>query len=186
MTLPSTSRSQLNLLLRSALKHSAGDERGSNLVETAISMVVMFMLLFGVIEAGWAVYSFHFVANAAHDATRYAVVRGNSWGTNCDVTGQAAGSGYASSRCLAVPADIANYVASLDFPGVNIAASNVCVEYFSAPPASTSTSCSGNSSPNAPGDIVQVTITYPFTLTIPGLPQYSVNLSSTSQSVIAQ
>ena len=167
------------------MRRSTRDEQGSNLVETAVSMLVLLMLMFGVIEASLAVYSFESVANAARDATRYAIVRGGSWSATCDGTGQA-GSGYSSSRCQASPADIANYIANRDFPGVNIAASNVCVEYFSSVPSSTSTACSANSSPNSPGDIVQVTITYPFTLTIPGLAAYSLNLSSTSQSVIAQ
>jgi Flp pilus assembly protein TadG len=185
LTLLSTSRSQLKLLLLSALKNSARDERGSALFEAGISMLVLLMLMFGVIEASLAVYSFHFVANAAHEATRYATVRGGSWTATCDGTGTA-GSGYGASMCQASPADIENYVATRNFPGVNITTSDVCVEYFSSVPSSVSTTCSANSSPNAAGDIVQVTVTYPFTLHVPGLPAYTVNLSSTSQSVIAQ
>lgn len=171
--------------MRAFFKRLVRNERGATLVETALSMMTLLMLIFAVIESSWAVYSFHFVANAAHEATRYAMVRGASWPTACDGTGSA-GSGYGSSMCQASPTDIANYVANRDFPGVNIAASNVCVEYFAAVPSSASTTCSGNSSPNAPGDIVQVTVTFPYTMTIPLLPNYTLNFSSTSQMAIAQ
>ena len=185
MILPGTSRSQFNLLLLSALKCPVRDERGATLVETAISMMTLLMLIFSVIEASLMVYSFHFVANAAHEATRYAIVRGSSWAATCDGTGSA-GSGYGSSMCTASPTDIANYVANRNFAGVNIAASNVCVEYFSSVPSSASATCTASSSPNGPGDIVQVTITYPFTLAVPLLPGYTINLTSTSQMAIAQ
>ena len=149
-------------------------------------MLLLLTLMFGVIETSMAVYSFHFVANAAHEATRYAIVRGSSWNpTTCDGTGSA-GSGYGSAQCQASAADIQNFVATRNFPGVNITAGDVCVEYFSAVPSSVSTSCTSNSTPNAPGDIVQVTVTYPFTFNVPGFPAYTVSLSSTSQSVIAQ
>lgn len=151
-------------------------------------MLVMLSLVFGVIELCWGVYSFHYLGNAAHEAARYAIVRGGSWTTSCDGTGSA-GSGYGSSQCQASSNDIANYVASRNFPGVNVTASDVCVEYFSSVPSSTSTSCSASSGSgvtNSPGDIVQVTIHYPFAINVPGLPAYTWNLSSTSQMVIAQ
>lgn len=165
-----------------------GNEEGSELVETAISMTVMLMLIFGVIETCWGVYGLHYVANVAHEAARYAIVRGGSWGTNCDPSGSA-GSGYGSSMCTASTKDVGNYVANRNFPGLNITASDVCVEYFSSVPSSASTSCTastGSALSNSPGDIVQVTVTYPFTFTVPFLPTYTWNLASTSQMVIAQ
>jgi Flp pilus assembly protein TadG len=148
-------------------------------------MLALLMLIFIVFESCMMVYSFHFVSNAAHEATRYAIVRGSSWTTDCDANGSA-GSGWGSSQCVASPSDIANYVAGMNFPGINVVASNVCVEYFSAVPASKSGTCSANSSPNSPGDLVQVTINYPFTFAVPLLSGYTVSLSSTSQMTIAQ
>jgi len=90
--------------------------------------------------------------------------------------------------CQASPTDIANYVANRDFPGIGIKASDVCVEYFpsSSLPASATQTCNPNSSPNAAGDIVQVTISYPFSIPLPFLANYTWNLISTSQMVIAQ
>jgi Flp pilus assembly protein TadG len=157
------------------------------MVETALSMLVMLILVFGVIEACWAVYSFHYLGNAAHEAARYAIVRGASWGVSCDGSGTA-GSGYGSSMCTASTTDVANYVVNRNFPGISITASDVCVEYFSSVPASATQSCTAStgSLSNSPGDMVQVTITYPFAIQLPGLSNHTWNLMSTSQMAIAQ
>lgn len=181
----STFRLHFNVPPIAALRRRTRGEAGAALVETALSMLVMLIFVFGVIEASMAVYSFHYLSNAAHEATRYAVVRGGSWTSSCDGSGQA-GSGYGSSQCTASQQDIANFIANRDFPGINIQPSDVCVEYFSSVPSSASSACSPNTGPNMPGNIVQVTISYPYSFTLPGLPSYTWNLSSTSQMVIAQ
>lgn len=178
MILPGTSRQLFNSPLLSALRRRARDEQGQSLVEAALSMITLLLLIFAVIESSWAIYSDHYLGNVTHEAARYAIVRGGSWSTAC--------SGYGSSMCTASPTDISNYVASRNFPGIQIQATDVCVQYFSSVPSSTSSSCSANSSPNAPGNIVQVTINYPFTLAVPLLPPITWQLSSTSQMVIAQ
>jgi hypothetical protein len=63
------------------------------------------------------------------------------------------------------------------------------VEYLGPTPGSASTTCNAANSiasDNAPGDIVQVTVRYPFTLNVPGLPKKVFTMSSTSQMVIAE
>lgn len=166
--------------------HRLREQQGQSLVETALSITVLMILIFGVIEAAWGAYSIHYLANAAHEATRYAIVRGGTWDpVTCDGTG-AAGSGYTSSKCEASPTDVANYVANRDFPGIGITASDVCVEYFKTLPTSATQKCFANSSPDGVGDIVQVTITYPFTIPLPFLSNYTWNLVSTSQMVITE
>lgn len=172
-----------------AMRRARGEE-GTTMVEAALAMLVMLMLFFGVVEACLTIYSFEYVTSAVHEATRYAIVRGGSWTSSCDGTGSA-GSGYRSSLCTASSADIQNYVVqrAADYPDINITASDVCVEYLSSVPSSASSTCTastGSTLANSLGDIVQVTITYPFTLTLPGLPDYAFNLSSTSQMVIAE
>lgn len=147
-------------------------------------MIVLLMLMFGVIQVSWAVYSYHLIANAAHEGARYAIVRGSSWGVSCDVSG-AAGSGWNSSKCTASTADIANYVANRSLPGASIAASNVCVQYFSSVPSSASGFCNANTGPNDRNDVVQVTVNYPFTLNVIWYSRVFY-ISSTSQMVIAQ
>jgi Flp pilus assembly protein TadG len=162
-----------------------GEQQAQSLVETALSITVLMILIFAAIEAAWGAYSIHYLANAAHEATRYAVVRGGTWNSACDPSGSP-GAGYGSSMCQASPTDIENYVANRDFPGIGITASDVCVEYFSSLPTSATQACYANSSPNAAGDIVQVTITYPFSIPLPFLANYTWHLASTSQMVIAQ
>jgi Flp pilus assembly protein TadG len=182
-----TIRQPLKALWGSALRRFAQSEHGSALVESAISMSLFFALLFGVIQVSWAVYSYHYVANAAHEGARYAMVRGGTWIPSCDGSGSA-GSGYNSSQCQATIADIQDYVANRSFPGVNITPSDVCVEYFASVPTTASTTCtaSSNFSDNAQGDVVQVTVTYPFTLSVPLVRSHTIQLSSTSQMIIAQ
>ena len=178
---------QRNSLLLSLLRRLARDEQGGSLVETAISFLLMLTLMFGVIEGCLAVYSYHTLASAAHEATRYAIVRGGAWGTACDGSGSS-GSGYASSGCTANATDVANYVASRNFPGLKITAADVCVKYLTSTPGSSTTSCTASTTNtnNVPGDIVQVTINYPYTLSVPGVPIHAFTMSSTSQMVIAQ
>lgn len=144
---------------------------------------MVLMLIFGVIEGCWAVYNFHYLANAAHEAARYAIVRGGDWLTPCDAIG-----GWSASMCSATPANIANFAANRGFPAINIDPNNdVCVQYFdSVASVPSDGSCTGNTGPNRLGKIVQVTISHPFKLTLPGMPPYTWNLSSTSRMVIAQ
>jgi Flp pilus assembly protein TadG len=169
------------------LRRRALDQQGSSMVETAVCILVMLTLIFAVIESCWAVYTFHYIGNASHEAARYAIVRGGTWGASCDGSGNA-GSGYSSSMCTASSTDIANYVANRGFPGIRLTSSNVCVAYYSSVPSSASTSCTASSGTlaNAAGDVVQVTVSYPFKLNLPLMPAYTWNLSSTSQMVIAQ
>ncbi|HEX5413977.1 MAG TPA: TadE/TadG family type IV pilus assembly protein [Terriglobia bacterium] len=54
------------------------NDSGTALVEFGLVMVVFFMFVFGVMDFGRALYTYHFVSNAACEATRYAMVRGSS------------------------------------------------------------------------------------------------------------
>ena len=51
---------------------------GTALVEFGLVIVVFFMFVFGVMDFGRAIYTYHFVSNAAFEATRYAMVRGSN------------------------------------------------------------------------------------------------------------
>jgi Flp pilus assembly protein TadG len=166
--------------LLKSLRRAARDEQGSQLVETALTMLVLIGLIFAVIQGSMAVYSYHYLANAAHEAARYAIVRGGDWGVSC--------SSYSSSQCTASATDIKNFVANRGFPGINLTASEVHVSYFSSVPNSVSMTCTdqGTSTYNSTGNIVQVTICYPYSFALPGIGSYSYSLASTSQMVIAQ
>ncbi|MBX5444720.1 TadE family protein [Sphaerobacter sp.] len=53
-------------------QHSAGQ----GMVEFAISSLLFFTLIFGVIEMGWLLFTYHQVTSAAREGTRYASVHG--------------------------------------------------------------------------------------------------------------
>ncbi len=77
------------------------NEIGSALLEFGLVVVVFFMFVFGVMDFGRALYTYHFVSNAACQATRYAIVRGSS------------------STDPATATDIANYVKSITPEGID-------------------------------------------------------------------
>lgn len=143
----------------------------------ALVSTVFLAALFGIIQACWALYAYNFVNEAAREATRYAIVRGNTYsGTNCTAPGYATCMAQAGNS-----GDIAQYVRSLSFPGIN--ASNITVTTTwpaTVLPCPTSGAC------NAPGDVVQVRVSYPFSFNIPFVPQASFTIASTSQLIISQ
>src|SRR5204862_473745 len=52
-------------------------DRGETLIEFAFASVMFFMLLFGTIEFGIAVFRYNMVADLAQEGARYASVHGN-------------------------------------------------------------------------------------------------------------
>jgi Flp pilus assembly protein TadG len=54
------------------------NEVGTALLEFGLVIVMFFMFVFGVMDFGRALFTYHFVSNAACEATRYAIVRGSS------------------------------------------------------------------------------------------------------------
>jgi Flp pilus assembly protein TadG len=80
---------------------SRRNERGAAMLEFGLVMVVFFMFVFGVMDFGRAIYTYHFVSNAACEATRYAIVRG------------------ATSADPVTPTDVANYVKAITPLGVD-------------------------------------------------------------------
>lgn len=150
-------------------------ESGGTLVETALSMTLLLSLIFGIIEVGLMLYSYHFISNAAREGTRYAIVRGSSWGTTCG--------SYSSSGCTATTTQIQQYIRSLGFPGIDPAK-------LSVTPTSSLTvggsSCSPFTSCNAASNVVQVKVTYNFPFSVPFVSPRTLSMSSTSQMVISQ
>jgi Flp pilus assembly protein TadG len=146
-------------------------DEGSNVVEMAVVSSVLFAMLFGIIEISLALYTYNYVSDAAREGTRYAIVRGSSCNvlTNCSVTA----------------AQIQTYVQNLGYPGVRAANTTVSTTWFS-PSASTPVTWTACGTPcNAPGNAVQVTVTYSFGLGIPFVPKKTLSLHSTSMMVIA-
>lgn len=150
---------------------------GSALVETSIACTVLLAVIIGTMEMCMGLYTYHYTAQVARMATRYAMVRGSS---SCTET-------PSLSKCNASASDVTSYVQGLAFP--TITASNLSVTTTwcasNATTPATWATCSSTTS-NDPGNLVKVVVTYPYTLAVPFLSNVSFNVSSTSQAVISQ
>jgi len=83
------------------VRASRRSERGAATLEFGMVVVVFFMFVFGVMDFGRALYTYHFVSNAACEATRYAMVRGSA------------------STSPATANDITDYVKAITPMGIN-------------------------------------------------------------------
>jgi len=77
-------------------------------VEFGLGASVLMMVLIGTMKMCLAIYTYHFIAEAAREGTRYAMVRG----TSCTAISPGL------SACPASADDIANYVKGLGFHGI--------------------------------------------------------------------
>jgi hypothetical protein len=158
-------------------RHRAG-ELGSAVIELAISSVAVMGMILGMYQMFMALYTYHYISEAAREGSRYAIVRGS---TSCTNTPGLSG-------CNATAAQIQNLVKGQSFPGIDGAnAMTVTVSWLTvstAQPATWSTCSSGTC--NAPGNLVKVQVQYAFPMTLPFFRFTTVNLTSTSQLAIAQ
>lgn len=150
----------------------AGAEDGSAAVEFAVSASVFFMTLVGLMKICLAIYTFHFVAEAACEGSRYAIVRGSS----CNST-------YLTSACPATGGNISTYVKGLGYPGISSSAMTVTTTWGQYP---TGRTCTPSSTCDNPGDLVTVKVQYAFPLSIPFMASKTYTMQSTSAMVISQ
>ncbi len=172
------------LQLSKRLKDAVRREQGGSLVEMAISCLVLVPVLFGILQLSIGLYCYHFAADAAREATRWAIVRGST----CNGI---FGAGYCSptsaSSSGATPADIAQFVRTLGYPysGSVTTTTKWCTNGGSIPATWTtcSTTQTGN---NVPTNLVQVTVSYSYPLAIPFVGKKNINLGSVSSMTIVQ
>lgn len=158
------------------LARLASDERGSEIVEFAFSICLWMMGAFLVMYGAFALYAAHFVANAADEAARFAIVRGSSWnGASCSSN---------LLDCTATSTDIQNYVVRMLPPGLS--SSNLSVSTSWPGTTSTGGTCDSQDGVNSPNCVVKVTVGYSFTLPLPFVPKSALPLSSSSSMTIAQ
>jgi Flp pilus assembly protein TadG len=180
MIAPTTFRRMVAVATGHIQRH-ARDERGSAIVETALSILMLMTFIFAVMEACLGAYTFHFISEAAREATRYAIVRGSTFTTNCSAPGYA--------NCIAQgganTGDIATYVQNLSFPGIDPTKMQVNTTWLN----SDGTACTSPPSTlpcKDPGNQVQVTIRYDFPISLPFVSVNTWTMRSTSQMVISQ
>ncbi|MFZ0662120.1 MAG: TadE/TadG family type IV pilus assembly protein [Acidobacteriaceae bacterium] len=158
------------------LRRAFGSD-GATLVEFALSASIMFVLLIGIMEICLAFFAYHYVNEAAREASRWAMVRGAN---SCSNT-----PGLAD--CGASGTEIQSFVQNLGYPSIIAGNTTVNTEWCTVS-ATLPTSWSGCSSggSNTPGNEVQVTVTYKFPLNIPFISQKTLSIQSTSAMVISQ
>lgn len=137
-------------------------EKGSGLVEFAISLVVVLTVLFGIIDTGRALYAYNWCSNSARLGTRFMMVRG----TKCTLL---------SGGCPATGTDATNYIES---NAVGIDTGQVTV----------TTWCWAdtvkNNPPCPPQALVQVQVQYNFKFVTPFVPLSGWTMQSTSERVV--
>ena len=142
------------------------NESGTALVETAISASLLMVVLFAVFEFSFAFYSWHFIAEAAKEAVRYASVRGAC-------TDPSTGSTTNKLPDCAITSDqLTTMVKGLGYPGIN--PDNITAVDVTWP--------NGNSQPRSN---VRVDITYKFPIGIPFWQATDLSMHSTAQMVIS-
>ncbi len=152
-------------------------ERGMSVVETAVACAVLLAMLFGIFQMSPALYTYHYISEAAREGTRWAIVRGS---TSCTNTPNL-------TDCGATAAQISSYVKGLDYPAIVPAKMTVTPSFLSASSTQPTTwSACTTGTCNAPGNLVKVQVQYSFPLGLPFISSTTLNLSSTSQLVIAQ
>jgi Flp pilus assembly protein TadG len=148
---------------------AARRQRGTGLVEQAFILVILLTMLFGIVDFGRALYTYHFVANAAREATRWASVRG----TLCN---------HALTGCQANTGNVDAYVKNVTGMGLDPAKITVTPSW--GPPPNNSPACV--TPYNMPTCIVTVSVQYDYTFFFPFLPTAPVRMTSTSKMVITQ
>ncbi len=155
------------------------EESGSTLVEFGICASILLLLMCGVMDFSRALYVDHFLANAANEATRYAMVRGATFaGTSCTTV--------TTMNCDATAANVVAYVQSLAPAGMPV--TNMSVNPTWTGYTASGASCAGGFSngSNSPGCVVTVKLSYNFNFSVPILPHGTFVLTSTSVSSIQQ
>src|ERR1700721_4697303 len=91
------------------------EERGSALVEFAVTVPLLIFLLFAVLEGMFAMYLYHYTAYAAQQGARFAMVRGHTAsGTIATPCGTSTPPNFTmASDCTATSNDIKNFVQPL-------------------------------------------------------------------------
>jgi Flp pilus assembly protein TadG len=152
------------------LRRARTEEDGQALVEFALVIVFATSVIIGMIGLARAVYVYEFVAHAAREGSRYAMVRGG-------------GCKFLPSDCPASAAEIQAYVKTLiNSNGLDSSAlADPQVSWLQGP--SNDPNCSSDMNP---GCTVEVQVTYNFQFNLPFFPTITYPMTSTSEMIISQ
>lgn len=148
-----------------AAKRGRANQDGNVLVEQALVIVLLLTVMFGIIDCARMLYTYHFVSNAAREATRWASVRGAS----CSVS---------LPGCQADSSNISTYVKNVSGMGLDPSLITATPSWPSTTP--------GCATKNNPGCVVTVQVVYNYKFFFPFMPSGTFNLQSTSEMVITR
>jgi len=142
------------------------DDRGQSLVEFAMVASVLFLTIAGALKVCLAVYTYHYVSEVSHEAIRYAAVHGSK-----------------SSSPISTNDAIQTYVrTNLTYPGISSSLLTTSTTWDTYP---TSGNCPVSGACNQPQNLVTVTVSYAFPLSLPYSSSKTLTMSSTAAMVIA-
>jgi len=153
---------------------TASSRRGQALVEFAMGTLVLLMLIFGVIEIARILLVYTTVTDAARLGVRYAITHGTP-PAGPSTTGTATSTDVGNMQ-TAVQAVVKSFLAA---GTVNVNAAGLTIGTTFPNMSCAGGSCSGTT----PGNLVQVTVSYPYDLLISYYP-INVTVAGTSQGVI--
>jgi Flp pilus assembly protein TadG len=173
------------LLTASQSRHMRQSQRGATLVEYAFVLILFLTLLFGISGFGHALFVYHYLNNAAKEATRYAAVRGKT----CSDDGSCVASNSATGTAgPATAADIQAFAKSIAPQSIDPSKLTITPTWTTdagSPPICTTAVNSVGPYNNYQGCTVEVTVSYPYTFIFPFIKTGSITMSSTSEMVIA-
>ncbi len=156
-------------------------EDGRSIVEFAFACAVLFGMLFGIVYFCMALYTYHYISEAAREGSRYAIVRGSTCHANTPGLTNCGTSGITNTQ-------LQTYLQDLGYPGIDAANRMTVTTTWYSPSAAQPpvwSKCTAGTC-NLPGNIVNVQVTYTYPLSIPFYGRRTISMTSTSQMVIAQ
>lgn len=141
-------------------------EKGQVLVEFALTLPILLMFVFGLMEICLAFYTHEYISELAREGTRYAIVHGSTCVTAPN------GASCTASSTASDATSVATYVQGRGWPNLGGGTLTPVVTYLNGD--------------EAPGHQVQVSITYQFPYNIPFIPASVLSMTSSSTMTILQ
>jgi len=147
-------------------KNPLQGERGQVLVEFALTLPILLMFVFGLMELCLAFYTHEYISELAREGTRYAIVHGSTCVTS------PGGASCTASSTASDATSVATYVQGRGWPNLGGGTLTPVVTYLN--------------NDKAPGHQVRVSITYQFPYNIPFIPATVLSMTSSSTMTILQ
>jgi Flp pilus assembly protein TadG len=146
-------------------------ERGSSLLEQSFILVFLLTMMFGIIDCGRALYTYHFVSNVAREASRWASVRSLTCNTLAGCPGDLTGNNLQTT-----------FKANLSSMGLDPTKVTFTTSWV-APPGVGAASCTAPT--NQIGCMVHVDVAYNYTFFFaPFIAAPPIRMASSSELLI--